>query len=150
MALDFFPNAPKAKIDWTKTPPEMPTVSGSLQELQVTLASIMQKLDKVPFDQIGRDMHQTLQTLKGTLQATEVFVQRLDKEVTPAARATLEDARRTLNSAEHTLAADAPLQQDVREALREIGRAAQALRVLAEYLEQHPEAVVRGKQEDKP
>jgi len=150
VALDFFPNAPKAKVDWTKTPPEMPTVSGGLQELQVTVTSIMKKLDKVPFDQIGRDVHQTLQTLKGTLQTTEVFVQRLDTDVTPAARATLEDARRTLNSAEHTLAADAPLQQDVREALHEIARTAQALRVLAEYLERHPEAVIRGKKEEKP
>ncbi|OUL69579.1 MlaD family protein, partial [Paraburkholderia hospita] len=34
VALDFFPNAPKAKVDWTTTPPEMPTIPGGLQSMQ--------------------------------------------------------------------------------------------------------------------
>jgi paraquat-inducible protein B len=150
ITLDFFPTAAPAKIDWTTDPPEMPTVSGELQELQVTLNSIMKKVDKVPFEEISREMRQTLQMLKSTVQSTEVLVQRLDKHVTPAALATLEDVRRTLHSAEHTFAEDAPLQQDMREALHEIARAAQALRMLAEYLDRHPEAVIRGKKEEKP
>ncbi|MDP9133118.1 MAG: MlaD family protein [Nitrospirota bacterium] len=150
ITLDFFPTAAPAKIDWTTDPPEMPTVSGELQELQVTLNSIMKKLDKVPFEEISREMRQTLRMLKSTVQTTEGLVQRLDKDVTPAALATLEDVRRTLHSAEHTFESDAPLQQDMREALHEIARAAQALRMLAEYLEHHPEAVIRGKKEEKP
>jgi paraquat-inducible protein B len=150
ITLDFFPTAAPAKIDWTTDPPEMPTVSGELQELQVTLNSIMKKVDKVPFEEISREMRQTLQMLKSTVQSTEVLVQRLDKHVTPAALATLEGVRRTLHSAEHTFAEDAPLQQDMREALHEIARAAQALRMLAEYLDRHPEAVIRGNKEEKP
>jgi paraquat-inducible protein B len=47
------------------------------------------------------------------------------------------------------MSARGPLQQDTREAMREIGRAAEALRVLADYLERHPDALIRGKQEDK-
>jgi paraquat-inducible protein B len=46
------------------------------------------------------------------------------------------------------LAADAPMQQDLREALRELARAAQALRLLAESLERRPETLLRGKPED--
>ncbi|MFZ5557160.1 MAG: hypothetical protein ACOZDY_10645 [Pseudomonadota bacterium] len=42
------------------------------------------------------------------------------------------------------------LQQDLRETLREVSRAAASLRVLTEYLEQHPEALIRGKPEEKP
>ena len=68
----------------------------------------------------------------------------------PEAKATLEEARKTLGAAKQTLAADAPLQQDLREALRELARAAQSLRVLTDYLERHPESLIRGKQEDKP
>lgn len=63
-------------------------------------------------------------------------------------RKTLNDVRKTLNSANQTLSADAPLQQDLREALREMGRAAQALRTLGDYLERHPEALIRGKKEE--
>jgi len=150
ITLDFFHMAAPAKIDWTTDPPEMPTVSGGLQELQVTLTSIMKKLDRVPFEEISREMRQTLQILNGTMHTTEVLMQRFDKNVTPAALAALEDVRRTLDSAEHTFAGDAPLQQDMREALHEVARAAQALRMLAEYLEHHPEAVIRGKKEEKP
>jgi paraquat-inducible protein B len=52
--------------------------------------------------------------------------------------------------AKQTLATDAPLQQDLRDALREMSRAAQSLRVFTDYLERHPEALIRGKQEEKP
>ena len=34
------------------------------------------------------------------------------------------------------------------EAMREIARAAQAFRILADYLERHPEALLSGKKED--
>jgi paraquat-inducible protein B len=40
---------------------------------------------------------------------------------------------------------NAPAQQDLRDALQEITRAARALRVLADYLEQHPDSLIRGK-----
>jgi paraquat-inducible protein B len=46
------------------------------------------------------------------------------------------------------IAPDAPLQRDLRGALREVSRAAQAFRVLADYLERHPESLLRGKKED--
>jgi paraquat-inducible protein B len=121
-----------------------------LHELQTIVTNIGRKIEKMPLDQIGRDLDQALQSLRSTLHNTEVLVKRLDKEVTPEARAALAEARRTLNTAGRTLDSDAPLQQDAREALREVGRAAQAMRVLADYLERHPEAVIRGKKEDKP
>jgi paraquat-inducible protein B len=68
----------------------------------------------------------------------------------PEAQATLAEARTTLDAAKQTLSADAPLQQDLREALREMGKAAQSLRDLTDYLDRHPESLIRGKQEDKP
>jgi paraquat-inducible protein B len=41
------------------------------------------------------------------------------------------------------------LQQDARDAMRELARAAQSFRVLADYLERHPEALIHGKKEDE-
>ena len=84
------------------------------------------------------------------LQSADKLVNRLDAEVAPEARATLAEARKTLGTAERTLNRDAPLQVDARQALREISRAAQALRALSDYLERHPEALIRGKREQKP
>ena len=45
---------------------------------------------------------------------------------------------------------DAPLQRGAEEALVELRRAAQSLRVLADSLERHPEALLRGKPADPP
>ena len=142
IALDVFPAVPKASVDWSKTPAELPTTPGSLQELQVTLAAIAKKLEKVPFDVIGEDLHKTL-------QSANKLIQQIDTETAPEIRAAVADARRTLNAIEKTMAADSPLQQDAHAALREISRAAKSFRVLSDYLERHPESVIRGKKADE-
>jgi paraquat-inducible protein B len=61
----------------------------------------------------------------------------------------LKDVSKTLNETERILSGDAPLVQDLRQTLQELARAAASLRVLTDYFELHPEAVIRGKQKDK-
>ena len=150
VGLDFFPDAPKAKINWASNPPQLPTTPGSMAELQATLTQIMKKLEKLPLEEVVADLRQTVQTLDATLKSADKMVQRVDAEIVPEVRAALEEARKTLGAAKQTLSADAPLQQDLREALRELARAAQSIRVLTDYLDRHPESLLRGKQEDKP
>jgi paraquat-inducible protein B len=60
------------------------------------------------------------------------------------------EARKALASVERTLAEAEPLPLEASEAMREIARAAQSFRVLADYLERHPEAVIRGKKDGSP
>jgi paraquat-inducible protein B len=43
------------------------------------------------------------------------------------------------------LATDSPAQGDLRETLQEVTRAAETVRSLADYLERHPESLIRGK-----
>jgi paraquat-inducible protein B len=150
VSLDFFPNAPKAKMAWNTKPPQIPTTPGSLNELQETLAQILKKIDKIPLDKISAEVQQALQSLDSTIKNADKLIQRVDSTIMPEARATLEEARKTLGAAKQTLSADAPLQHDLREALREVARAAQSLRGLTDYLERHPEALIRGKQEESP
>ena len=157
VTLDFFPNAPKTNINWATNPPRFPTTPGSLVELQATLIRIVKKLDKLPLDEVANDARQTLQTLDTTLKDADTMVRRVDKDILPEigmtlqeARKTLDEGRKTLGAAKQTLSADAPLQQDLRETLRELARTAQSLRVLTDYLERHPESLIRGKQEDTP
>jgi paraquat-inducible protein B len=142
IALDFFPRTPKAKVNWAVQPAELPTTPGGLQEIQTALTSVAAKLDKLPLQEISTDLRKTLATVNTMLQ-------RIDAEVTPEARDTLAQARRALGSAEQAIAADQPLQQDARETMREVSRAAQSLRVLADYLERHPESLIRGKKGDE-
>ena len=150
VSMDIFPDAPKAQIDWTRTPPVLPTVPGVMTEIQETLSHLARKLQNVPLDQIGTDTRLALKTLNRTLESADTLVKRLDADVVPSARSTLDEARRTLTTAERTLNADAPLQQDLRGALRDLSRAAQAMRLLADYLERHPESLIQGKKAQKP
>ena len=66
-------------------------------------------------------------------------------KVALAADKTLVQAERALTTAESAINEDSPLRYDVANALREIQSAARSLRILMDYLDQHPEAVVSGK-----
>lgn len=149
VALDFFKSAPKASIAWNSEPPALPTIPGTLSELEDGIAEILAKLRKVPYDEIGRDLHKALKSLDQTLQTVDQMAKRVDQELTPEVKDALLHLRRSLQEAERVLAADSPLQQETREALGELTRAARSLRVLTDYLEQHPEALIRGKQEQQ-
>jgi paraquat-inducible protein B len=149
IAMEFFPKADPAKIDWMKSPPVFPTHPGAMVELQATLMGIANKIGSMPIEQISGDLRQALQSLNRTLVSADQAVKRLDKDVAPAAKSALEDARRLLNTADQTLASDAPLQQDLRTSLRDLSRAAASLRELTDLLERQPESLVRGKKESK-
>ena len=149
VALDFFPKSPAAKIDVTKNPIELPTVPNSLDEIQSQVQEIATKLNKVPYEQIAADLRTTLATLNKTLTSTEQTVNRINSDVTPELAAAMKDVRKTVNTAERTLADDSPLQQDMRQTLQELTRAAGSMRILTDYLERHPESLLRGKPDDK-
>lgn len=147
VAIDFFPKAKPVQIDPDKTPLELPTIPGSLDELQTQLSEIAGKLSKVPFDEIGRDLQSTVKQLNKTLTTAEQTAARINNDIAPEMAAAMKDARKTLNAAERTLSDDAPLQQDIRQTMQELSRAAASIRVLTDYLQQHPESLIRGKQE---
>jgi paraquat-inducible protein B len=149
LALEFFPEAPKAKVNVSKTPLEIPTIPGTFEELQGTLASILKKLDKLQFEEIGADVRKALASLDETLKDSGVLAKGLNADLMPELRRTLEDARKTLTSAGGVLATESPLQTDLRDALRELNRALLSIRLLADYLERHPESLLRGKTEEK-
>jgi len=142
VAFDFFPAAPKAKVDWDAKPPEFPTVPGGLQSLQESVTALVAKLNKVPFEGIGDDLRKSLQDADGLLKT-------LNTDVAPEARAAMASARTALDSANNALAPDSTLTQSTAETMRELSRTAASLRALADYLESHPEALLRGKTEDK-
>jgi paraquat-inducible protein B len=156
VALDFFPDAPKAKIDWNADPVELPVVPSTVQDLEQKITGIVAKLDKLPYEAIGADLTKALVTLNQALQDTSKAVNSINADVTPGLKTTIEEIRRAISSVDGVLkntdatlvGKDAPAQQELRDALQEIARAARSLRVLTDYLERHPEALIRGKSEE--
>ena len=149
VALDFFPKQPRADIDFSQAPPEIPTLAGGLGELQESLANIIKKLEKVPFDAIGEELRKALKDLQGTLANLDTLTKHIDTQLTPEMRAAIQQARKTLGAAEKVLSADSPVQGDLRETLDQVNRAAESLRSLTDYLERHPESLLRGRREER-
>ena len=147
IALDFFPKAAPVTIDTSTTPIEIPTIPNGMDEIQSQIAEIAKKLSKVPFDDIAVDLRKTLNTLNHTLLSAEQLTKSLNNDVAPEITAALKDVRATLGNANRTLSDNAPLQQDIRQTLQELSRTAVSMRVLTDYLERHPEAVIRGRRE---
>lgn len=133
--------------------PVIPSLAGSLQGLTESAATILARIEQVPFEQIGQE-------LQGTLRGTR---QLLDSEnvtnlLGNANRASVElaalsaDAGKALVQFEATMrnlqsvtSEDGVIGHELLQVLREMSAAARAMRAMAEYLERHPEALVTGK-----
>jgi paraquat-inducible protein B len=158
VAFDFFPAAPKVNIDWNRDPTEFPVVPSTVQDIEDKLNGIVAKLDKLPLEAIGADIRKALATLDQTLKDASKALNRIDTDVTPGLKTSLDELRGVIATADRVLkntdatlvGTGAPGQQDLREALQEVTRAARSLRVLTDFLESHPEALIRGKTEEKP
>ncbi|MGD0960409.1 MAG: MlaD family protein [Methylomonas sp.] len=149
IALDFFPNAEKVKPQPGITPMPLPTIQGNIVQLQNTLISVAKKLDQLPLDKLSRDADDLLISANRTLENTNQLVAKFNSELAPEAKSTLTQMRSALKQTEHAIAPDSTLQNDLHTTLTSISRVADSVRILSEYLDRHPESLLRGKAEDK-
>ncbi len=150
VAFDMHPGAAKAKVAWADDPAVFPTVSNGLDELQDSIGSIARKIDKVPFDQLSFKIMNALDSLGTTLKSADHLMGNVDRNIAPQIQATLSEAQAAMKNAKDVLSQDAPLQSDLGAALMQVSRAAKSVSALVEYLERHPEALLRGKPKDSP
>jgi paraquat-inducible protein B len=76
---------------------------------------------------------------------TSKLVRDLDSQVTPAARDALKEAEATLATYRGLMAEGSPVRYELVTLLSEAAAAMRSFRVLADYLERHPEALLAGK-----
>jgi paraquat-inducible protein B len=138
VALDFFPKAEKVVFDPTARPVVLPTVPGSLEQLQEKLEAVVDKLNKLPVDRIASNLDSNLVELRKGLQ-------QFNAKTLPGVQSTLADVSKTLQSASSTLAEDSPQREKLNSTLDELGRMSRSLRELSDYLGRHPESLIRGR-----
>ena len=159
--MDFFPDAAPATLKFEGRYPVYPTVPTPMEEISTKFMRILHKIENLPIEQIGNNLRDTLQgakritespeilgairNLNVALGETRILVTELRTKVTPEINIVLEEARKSLAMAEQMLNADSPLQVKMNTALEEISGAARSLRLLMDYLERHPESLLRGK-----
>ncbi|MDB6082474.1 MAG: mammalian cell entry protein [Gammaproteobacteria bacterium] len=148
VAMDFHTEAPRDHVGWNSHPAVFPTAQGALDEIQDSVGSILKKLDKVPLDQISAKLIATMASLDETLKNADHLIGQFDGTIAPQISATLQEARDAMKNAKDVLAQDAPLQSDLRAMLVQLSRAAKSANALVDYLERHPESLLRGKPGD--
>jgi paraquat-inducible protein B len=140
--LDFLPASPRAAFDASIRPLELPTVNGTFQELEANVGRLIKKVNDLPLEEITADLHTDLKDLHETLSE-------LHSRVLPNAEDTLSALHSTLDSAGRTLDVESPLQRGLTETLSESRSTLRAVRELADYLDRHPDALLRGRRSQK-
>lgn len=144
-----FSKVPQAKVASVKQLSngmvEVPTIPTELSGLQAQVSTIADKLSKFPLAEIGGDVRKTLDNLNKAINSTDRLIEQVDGKIAPDMQATLDELRQTMRASESILSSDAPMQQDVRRAVQQMTRAAASVQLMADYIEQHPESLIRGK-----
>jgi paraquat-inducible protein B len=167
--LQFVPGAQPASLG-AGSLPEIPAASTTdIKGLETKANQILAKVDAIPFQKIGENLRQIsdhLNTLTGSPKLMRIISQvddateQLDKTVRQVGpqiqpivmklRQTADEADSTVAAAKKVIAGDPASQDsDVPAVLHQVGEAARSLRVLADELERHPEALVKGKAKPK-
>lgn len=144
------------------------SVNGATKEAQTLLHNLNERIgplvdnmEKTLIDarklinEIDRQVPPVARDFKETAKQTRQLISNTDKRLGPLATGmeeTLKAGRNAAKQAEDTLSTldkaagdDSSLRYDLSVTLREVSSAARAVRILADYLERHPEALLKGK-----
>jgi paraquat-inducible protein B len=163
--LDFYPDSPAKLVGLESDFQEIPTIPSALDQIfktieELPLKEIVDKL-KLTLDGIERlinapELKETIVTLNDTLKEIKNLAHNVDgelgsltagiKETLDTSATALEKAGETLETLQGTVSDAAPVVgYELSEALKELTTAARSLKTLTDYLQQHPESLLRGK-----
>ncbi|WP_333680936.1 MlaD family protein [Dyella sp.] len=172
VSLDFAAGAANAALtdDHGETIiPSMP--SSNIDAMTSRADQIIKKIDDLPIKQIGEQIQgittringlaasaspqikDSLKHIDHSVAQIDRTLQKVSPQIGPLVaqlRRTASEADQAVAAANRTLGSDAASQNGLPEALRELTDAARSVRALADYLDRHPEALIRGKQKEKP
>lgn len=172
--LDFDPDRPPNYVHETTDFPEMPTIRSSLAEIRETIESLSFEDLVVSAQQVlsglnvlvhSPDLAGSLSGLNQGIRDLQSLVTSANAQIEPLANrldGTLDEAGNTLKSLQETLIVarevlvtaqdslsiagqDSSLRYELVRTLEEMASAARSVRLLAEYLERNPDALLRGK-----
>jgi paraquat-inducible protein B len=126
-----------------KIEPLTASVVDTADAAQSALRTAEEKVDSV--ERVLSETLRDYQKLAQTVEAQVDPVVSSFEESSVAARGALNQARQSLATVDETIAPESEVHFELVNALREISAAARSIRHLADYLEQHPEALLKGK-----
>jgi paraquat-inducible protein B len=169
ISLEMVPNAPPATIGQEGDAILIPSQGGGLDNITSSLSDIATKLDAIPFDEIGKNLNKTLASVSETVSGPDVknalrklsetltdvqhLVRNTDRGMTPVLQKLpkisndLQQAVSKANAAlgEGGYGSNSDFQRNMSRLLDQVNDAARSIRLLADFLTRHPEALIRGR-----
>ncbi|HEY6451162.1 MAG TPA: MlaD family protein [Steroidobacteraceae bacterium] len=151
VSLDMIRDARPAHIRHEDGVAEFPTSSAN--DISAILASAQRVLHHIDAVTAGPELGHAIKELDRTLSNLDQLTTEVEPQVKPvmkSLRDAAEAAQRTLQAANNVLGTGAASSADLPRLIREMTETARSLRDLADYLDRHPESLIRGRQPEKP
>jgi paraquat-inducible protein B len=171
LSIDIHPDAPAAQLTKQDDVYIVPAMENGSGDLAGSASALIAKLNAIPFEQIGQNLEQTLAgvnglandpdlkqslaTLHTTLASAQVLVNNLNHGVDPmlarlpVIASSLEDTvkrtDRLVESVDAGYGGNSQFSRDIERMLVQLSDTARSVRVLADLLSRHPEALIRGR-----
>ena len=172
VSLVFVPDAPPISLTMEAGDFVLPsTEGGGLGDIQTAAAALLDKVNSIPFAQIGKNLdgalhglndltngtqtNQVLEDLAATMSGLQTMVKRLDNGVTPVLRQlpeisaglqkSLTSAARLMQSLDSAYGDNTKFNRDVDRLLLQLSDAVRAIRSLADMLSRNPESLIKGR-----
>jgi paraquat-inducible protein B len=149
VALDLFPQSKVVTHNNTTGYQEFPTTPNSMNQIVNSAQAIMDKISKLPLETMSAEINKTLESLQGTSKAATKTLVTANGTLSTADK-TLSSADKAMSSAQQVLTTLEPgstTQYELNQLLQELTQTASSVKQLTDYLEEHPDSLIRGKKE---
>ena len=119
----------------------------TIRDTQQLVRNVDSKIDPLEkgLDSTNKDVQQLVKVMQSRVKRLAAAMEKTSK----TANATLTQTEKTLKTIEGLAGADSPVIYRLTQTLDQLSQAARAIRAWADYLQRHPEALIRGKKDDK-
>ena len=149
IALEMVDDAPHAQIAGSGPDAELPTAPATdIDQILHTVQSTLQHLDQATAGPELKHAIKSLDELLSNLDHTSKTLEPQLQALVTSLRDTAAAAQRTAQAAGNALGTGAQGNADLPDMMRELTQAARAVRELADYLDRHPESLLRGRKGD--
>lgn len=119
---------------------ELDDFSTEAQGVLTGAQNFLQSADNL-VKEIDKQIKPVASGLSKTASNAQKLIGNIERQVTPMAS----NINKTFSSLEGMVGNDSQLQYELKNTLKELSAAARSIRIFAEYLERHPEALIQGK-----
>jgi paraquat-inducible protein B len=149
VSMDFHPDEPPVKADFSGRYPVIPTIRGTIGEIMADARALIEELRQasktINVFLSSKAFADGVDDLGATLANVKQISAQIDQTTAPEINAVLSSAEQTLAEAQTMFAANSTTRTEINRLLLELAEAARSIRLLADYIEQHPESIIKGK-----